>query len=429
MTPLGPHTDNAPPLALPLTFFVTGLAGLLGALVDLGVHTRNLIGLAYGSGALLSATHLMTLGFISMVMMGAMYQLVPVVMNTTLWSVGLGFWHYGLFVPGVAGLVFGMLVLDPALMAAGGSLVVAGVAVFVFNMVRTLAQATIWGPSGAYVATAIGYLGLTVAMGWLVAWNFVHPFMQGGVFIPVHLALGLLGWFTFTLIGVSYKLLPMFALTPARAPRAWWVYGLLNASIGVAILGSLMGIPDVLGIAGGFGAAAFACYAADVTTLLRARRRRVLDAPVLTALTGLGFLPLTALFAVLADRGVSGWAIVLYLFFFGWMGLSILGYLQKIVPFLLWLHRYAPKIGREPVPRMRDILPETWTWQVYLLYGTGVAAGAVALVAASKTALALALALAGAGVLRLMAAVLQALLREPGILPPSTSRSPFRTSG
>ncbi len=429
MMAMGPHTENAPPLALPLTFFVTGLVGLLGAFGDLAVHPRDLMQLAYGSGALLSATHFLTLGFISMVMMGAMYQLVPVVMNTTLFSVRLGFWHYGLYVPGVAALIGGMLVLKPALMAVGGSLVIAGVAVFVVNMARTLRQARIWGASGAYIATAIGYLALTVTMGWLLAWNFVHPFMRGGTFIPVHLALGLLGWFTFTLMGVSYKLLPMFALTSTRAPRAWWAYGLLNASVGVAVLGRLLGVPDTLPAAGGLAAVALACYIGDVVTLLRARRRRVLDAAVVMALTGLGFLPLIALFTVLAAFGAGGWVMALYLFFFGWLGFSILGYLQKIVPFLLWLHRYAPKIGREPVPRMRDILPEAWTWQVYALYGAGVVAGAVALVASSESALVLALALAGVGVLRLMAAVVRALMTEPAMPSPPASRARFRAPG
>lgn len=426
---MGPHTENAPPLALPMTFFLTGLIGLVLALLDLVAHAPDLMGFTFASGGILSATHLLTLGFVSMVMMGAMYQLVPVVMNTTLASVRLGFWHYGLYLPGVVGLVVGMLTFQTVWMAVGGSLVVTGVAMFIVNMVRTLRQAQIWGASGIYITTAIGYLALTVTMGWLLAWNFLHPFMNGAAFLPVHLALGLIGWFTFTLVGVSYKLLPMFALTPTRTPRAWWAYGLLNAAIGGAVVGTLIGVPHALGLAGLLGAVALACYVFDVVVLVRQRRRRVLDAAVLMALSGVAFLPLTALFSVWAALGQGGWAVVFYLFFFGWLGLSILGYLQKIVPFLVWLHRYAPKIGREPVPRMRDILPEAWTWQVYGIYSAGLLAGGVGLVMGDAAVLVMGLVLAGIGVCRLLAAVIQALVMEPATPPPTPARAPFRAPG
>jgi hypothetical protein len=40
----------------------------------------------------------------------------------------------------------------------------------------------------------------------------------------------------------------------------------------------------------------------------------------------------------------------------GWLGQSIVGYLYKIVPFLIWQARYGPLVGRQKVPLMRDLV-------------------------------------------------------------------------
>jgi hypothetical protein len=34
------------------------------------------------------------------------------------------------------------------------------------------------------------------------------------------------------------------------------------------------------------------------------------------------------------------------------------GMLSRIVPFLVWFHRYSARVGLEPVPSMRSLLPQ-----------------------------------------------------------------------
>jgi len=41
----------------------------------------------------------------------------------------------------------------------------------------------------------------------------------------------------------------------------------------------------------------------------------------------------------------------------GWLGLTTLGQLYKIVPFLVWTHRFAPRMGKERVPLLKDLYP------------------------------------------------------------------------
>jgi hypothetical protein len=44
-----------------------------------------------------------------------------------------------------------------------------------------------------------------------------------------------------------------------------------------------------------------------------------------------------------------------FLGLFGVVGFAILGMLYKIVPFLVWFHRYSREIGRAKVPSMADM--------------------------------------------------------------------------
>lgn len=53
-------------------------------------------------------------------------------------------------------------------------------------------------------------------------------------------------------------------------------------------------------------------------------------------------------------------AIVIYGYLLGWIMLSIIGYLYKIVPFLWWTHRYSKKIGKENVPTLKQMVHENW---------------------------------------------------------------------
>ncbi|MCP4444322.1 MAG: hypothetical protein GY811_03125, partial [Myxococcales bacterium] len=47
-----------------------------------------------------------------------------------------------------------------------------------------------------------------------------------------------------------------------------------------------------------------------------------------------------------------GWTII-----WGWAGLIIVGMLSRIVPFLVWFHRYSWLVGKTRVPSMKRLWP------------------------------------------------------------------------
>ena len=74
--------DNIPPLWIPFRFFMT--APLFGIAAGLLLALSPDSWLSRWHPALLGFTHLLTLGFMAMVMLGALFQLMPVVSSQSI---------------------------------------------------------------------------------------------------------------------------------------------------------------------------------------------------------------------------------------------------------------------------------------------------------------------------------------------------------
>ena len=56
------------------------------------------------------------------------------------------------------------------------------------------------------------------------------------------------------------------------------------------------------------------------------------------------------------------------LFGLGWVSTMIIALLHKIVPFLVWFHRYGSTVGKVPVPAMSDLTNERMGRIAFPLY-------------------------------------------------------------
>ena len=78
----GPH---APSVTLPLRFMVTGMLALFTG-VSLLLLRPEMLATYHYNQYVIATTHLFVLGWICTIVMGAMYQLVPVALETKLYS-------------------------------------------------------------------------------------------------------------------------------------------------------------------------------------------------------------------------------------------------------------------------------------------------------------------------------------------------------
>lgn len=362
--------DQAPPILVPFRFFLSApLFALLAALLALW----------FGPGLLdnrwqpsaLALTHLMTLGFLGMAMLGAMMQLLPVMAGSPVTRpVAVARAVHLLLIPGILALVLGFLLARQWPVRVAMVLLGGGFLVFILAIGLSLKRASSSSPIVVSMRLAIVGLLVTLLLGLTLASNYGWGWWLTSrvALTNLHLTWGLLGWVGLLVIGVAYQVVPMFQLTPSY-PRA--VTRLLTPALFCVLLlwsGSLF-LPeyarDKAGL--GLGLLAAAGYAAFAVTTLRLqlqRRRKQPDVTLLfwrfamiclllALLTGLAGQVAPALMASQADNYV-----MMFLFIGGFTVSAVNGMLYKIVPFLIWFHLQSRLMGVAKVPNMRQIMPE-----------------------------------------------------------------------
>lgn len=208
-----------------LSYFAAALLSLLAA--------EALMAAGYGypaeglrAPATLVIVHLSAVGWLSLLMCGALFQFIPVLVNRPLALAGLMLPALLCIIPGLASLVSGFLAIDglldteAPLLPIGGLLLLMGFATVAASLGLTLARSRPLSIPSAFVAA--GLAGLLVAG----ALGFVFTQVLGGTLsvpvltdiaargVPIHAAAGLGGWLAMCAIGVSYRLFPMFLLAP-----------------------------------------------------------------------------------------------------------------------------------------------------------------------------------------------------------------------
>lgn len=378
---------GGPSPLLPLAYLTCAAAAFLAAAAGAAWFAPELAG-HYYHPRVLALAHTVTLGWMTVAIMGSSYQLVPIVLERPIWSERLARWQLALLVCAVSGMVAHFyLGAWPGLAAAAG-LLAAAIAMHVANLAMSLRGFTRWTFTSRLVALGHGGLVLTTLFGLTLAANRVRPFIPGPMLftaLHAHVQMGLLGWVTPMIFGVAARVYPMFLLAPEPHPRAASVQ-LWGLAIGVpAVVVGLLGVPG-LPAAGALAVTAAAVgHVAWLIEMVRARRRPALDWGLRLALTGAAFLAPAVLLGVgLATNRLSGpraalaYAVVVL---GGWVSLTVAGMMLKIVPFLVWHRAYGPRAGREAVPTLAQLSWPRAEAMAYALLTAGVAILAIAVLA------------------------------------------------
>ena len=372
------------PLWLPLVHIAAGILGLLSFSAWVLYAMPQMAGPYLRNSSTLIATHLFTLGFVTPVIMGAMYQLIPVVMDSAIPWPRLAVAVLVLYLAGLGCLLNGFYSISAPWLATGGTLLALSLYLFLINIGLGLGRAKLWNLSGSFLVASLASLAWLATWGVLLTFNWHYNFWPTGTprQLLLHATLGLLGWFTLTICGVAYKLLPMFTLSHHRPDGlSNAVFGLLAGGTAGAALGIVVNLPDwVLGICLVAVLAGMVLFVWDTHRMLRSRHRKGLDVSVRAAITALmAFLIAGGAVAgtwlglwpgLLADSAVT--VAVVYLGALGWVGLMVIGQLYKIVPFLIWTAVYAPLAGTRKVPLLKEMYSERRANRVLVGLGAGI---------------------------------------------------------
>ena len=334
--------------------FVVAAAGVPWLAPELAGH--------YYQPRVLALTHTVTLGWITLTIMGASYQLAPIVFQRPVWSVRLARVQLTVMVVGVSGMIAHFFIGEWSGLVWGAAFVTLGVVAHVVNFGMTLRGVRPWTFTATMFAVALGGITATTAAGLALGVDRLVPFVPLPFYprLHAHFHLAVLGWIMPMVFGVGAHVYPLFlrAAAPGRAwqrVQAWGlVCGVPLIVTGAALSASVVTIAGALAVT-----TAVAAHLAALSSMVRTRKSPLSDCALSFVLTGAALLaPATALGLGFALDVIGGPRLGLAyaaLVLGGWVSLTIVGVMLKIVPFLVWYRVYAPLAGRGAVPTLAEL--------------------------------------------------------------------------
>ena len=228
------HKERLPPRGLTLLYLGFAYLCLGLAFLGLALLPGTLGGFFYHS-KMLAVVHLVTLGWISSSILGALYLIGPIALRSAMPAGKADYVAWALVVIGVAGMVTHFWIDEYNGMVWSGGTLLAGTAFVGARILMAVRAARIPGAVKLHITLAVlnilaaGLLGLLI--GFEKQQIHVLPgYLLHTVYAHAHLAA--LGWATMMVMGTAYRLFPMVLPAAApKGPRTWMSAVLLEAGL------------------------------------------------------------------------------------------------------------------------------------------------------------------------------------------------------
>jgi len=312
----------------------------------------------------LAITHIMALGWGTMIILGASHQLFPVLIEGKLHSNLLAYSSFFFAAIGIPLLIFSFYEFNMGMIAQIGAILInLAVISYIINLLLSIFKSKKENVHAIFAITATFWLLLTTGLGWLLVYNFTHTILSQDSlhYLTFHAHMGIIGWFLLMIIGVGSRLIPMFLISKYENKKLlWWVYALINIGlisfITIFLLSfksQLYFIPIILI---GSGVILFGYY---IQQSHIKRIRKKVDEQVKTSILSVAFMviPLIVLVGIIATlTSISNLKFVLFYgftIFFGWITAIILGMTFKTLPFIIWnkVYHNIAGLGKTPNPK------------------------------------------------------------------------------
>lgn len=360
----GLQTANAPSSKIVIPHFIAGAIAFFVVAVLLLISNPELL-TTYYNDKLIAITHIAVLGWASMMAFGALYQLIPVVYETSLYSEKLAKVTFVLFLTSIVLLSYSFWIGSYTnLLFYTSLLMFFSLLLFIINLHLTYRKTNKPNIQSKFINTGIYWLAATELLGTLIALNFRYNFFTETHlhYLKIHAHLGLVGWFLLLIMGASSILIPMFMishnLTVKKLNYAYYFInaGLLSVSVDWLFIQSKMGV-FIYWILFSVGIGYFLSYVYEAYST---RLRRKLDVGLRYTVIAVALLVLPLVIAAfLIIKGESSLFILRMTSFYGFsiifgvISMIILGQTYKTLPFIVWLDKYQSYVGKfkTPVPR------------------------------------------------------------------------------
>lgn len=373
-----------PPIDLPLRFFLTAPVFVILCAV-LILLTGESLWLSRWQPSMLALTHGFTLGFMTMVMMGALLQLLPVVGGVGIAKPRLIVAVcYSAMVMGTLGLMANFLWPSVLLTALTILLLASGLGVYIVALTLVLVKKLSQGDTIIGIRLSIAALFIVLLLGVLMLGqglpitidiSFLPAALSGKALTNNHAILGLVGWGSLLIISVSFQVIPMFHVAPSFPKR---ISQFLPAALFVLLV--LYAIQPKLLMT--FIVTIHGIFAVSLLWVIAKRKRKIADTSIwywqasavtLLVINVFYFMPEQYLPDNLAQKKV---VLIAALYLYWYLVAVIQGMLLKILPFLSFTHLQQRCVSNflamQYLPNMHDFLNKKqgqWLFYLHLLSG------------------------------------------------------------
>jgi len=315
----------------------------------------------------LAITHVMALGWGTMIILGASHQLVPVLIEGKLYSTRLAYASFILTAVGIPLLAYSFYIFDMDAPAKwGGRFVLLSVLCYMINLSMSMARRGRITVHAIFILTAAAWLFITCFLGLALVYNFTYPFLpkETLAYLPLHAHAGITGWFLLLITGVGSRLIPMFLISKYTNPKLLWVvYVLINGGL-LGFFAQFFFFPGMnqYFIPVGMILLALLLFGYYCINCVRERIRRQVDEPMKFSLLSVMMMLLPLVFLI----SITGWLltdklntkmVLIYGFtiFFGWITALIFGMTFKTLPFIVWNKVYHQLAGLAKTPAPKEL--------------------------------------------------------------------------
>ena len=380
-----------PPRLLPVLYFGAAHAALIAAFGAITLDPRAFSGFFYHA-RMLAAVHLVTLGWITLSILGSLYIVGPIALRMRLRAQWPDYAAFAMAATGVIGMTGHFWIASYAGMAWSALLGLGGILIVGWRTMISMRTAPLPLAIRTHLALAFGNIAGAGTLGILIGFDKLYHFLPGFVLTNVfaHAHLAAIGWASMMVVGVAYRLLPM--VLPAAMPsgRRLWTTALLIESGLVGLFVDLLRQGTIAWLFALMIVAGFVAFGGQVIWMRAHPRSRPPGSPmpdpavrhaalafawmIVAAALGMWLTiapPSESLLRVATVYGVLGLV--------GFLAQMVVGMEGRLLPLFAWYWAYANSGYKGPVPS-----PHEMPWReaqdiVFLLWLAGVPALALSL--------------------------------------------------
>lgn len=380
--------EFAPPFKLIAPFFKIGVAFYLLSILFLTTFTsENLFAL---DTKVLALAHLFLLGFVMMIIFGAMAQLVPVVLEVGHAAVELFYAIWPLLAIGTILMVGGFLHF-PIMLPFGGIIVLVSMSIFIAEIFATIKKVEDLDVVMTSVLVSNLFLAFGIGVGFVMSLGYAGVVaVDVSALLKSHVFFVLGGYIATALMGLSVVLLAMFGLSHGFSKKPLGVaIWLMSGAVILVFMAALTALSWLENIAFVLAFLSFCTYFYLVYTIYKTRARKEIDIYTKSLFFAYGSLVVSVVVLLgysytQESRMLLGGA---WLIVFGFFAFAITGHLYKIVPFLVWFERFSPLVGKQKVPMLAEMLPKRSSSLQFWFASSGVSTVFIAILLENTIAL------------------------------------------